>query len=147
MTYRDDELMLHTAIVGMGERPSALLHGMARALLDLYGYEKAVTLSDGLSGAISAAHGAQRRAVPPRPNESMAHALTVTDTASHQVRWVAAATVSSAMPNAHPLTMPAWGWAVLLIAGLALGYAAAYALVQMTDAATARQITEGAAEW
>jgi hypothetical protein len=141
--------MLHTAIVGMGERPSALMHGMARALLDTYGYEGAVEISDGLSGAISAAHGAQRRAGPPRQSNvtPMAHALTVTDTPPRLGPAPQPMVPRGAAASETTLALPAWAWTVLLVAGLALGYAAAYALVQMVDAATARQIAEGASEW
>jgi hypothetical protein len=49
--------------------------------------------------------------------------------------------------DAPTIRLPWWGWCLAGAAAVVLGAIAAETLVQMADAATARQIAQGAREW
>jgi hypothetical protein len=50
---RTDETKLLNAVIGMANRPSALLDCTASALLDTFGREKAILLADQIAGAVA----------------------------------------------------------------------------------------------
>lgn len=128
---RPDEIMLHTAVLGMAQRPNNLTTIIGVSLLDSYGRDKAIALADALPRAIAAA-----------------------DTARRRVQAVNAC--REPVPQAEPADAMPEPWVrdlgrvlrgILLTGLVVFGLGVAFVAANVTMDAVQRQIDAGAVEW
>lgn len=119
---RPDEIMLHTAVLGMAQRPNTLTTTIAVSLLDSYGRDKAIALADALPRAIANADTARREPVP--------HA-------EH----------ADAMPEPWGRDLASVLRGIVLTGLVVFGLGVAFVAANVTMDAVQRQIDAGAVEW